>query len=583
LKKYYLIFLSLILLTNCQKENIDKEPLDQTQSQNAFLEVRKIGIGDANDELQPIFKALKKVENKNLKYKGNGINDIEIVGEEGMLVSDGSDDFYTFQIKRGNSTLIENLIVKVQNGTKEKKYTTYIASYDLSPLDKINSEKGEHVDLASKMRIQPISLDNIGALVSQRSSERCYEIIEVIEKSRATGWDITVYKIIEVTCSGGGGDDDNGESNPANPADDGVDNQFPENGFGGGNESGGPGPNNPAEIDFNDTGIYTAPILRLNIIGELGELLQLGPHTTPQMQYLLNDASTDQVVDLYNYVEEEQRSNEVKNFAKAAIDAWMEDGEVDFVEQIIIDNDFLNTSCLKSVYDDMGKVAKFKEYLQNFEPSGSLATLRFTADNNFGNNNQDYTNAMAITIPPLSSNEIIIAFNTDSNTSGNILDKPDVFKAVAMIHELLHVEMFRKMLDAVRAAEISGNNLNWANWTNEQFYYDFLDSLENKYFGIFDYFTRYKYGIPVSNEPNDWQHQQMAQHYRNTIKKVLTDYDPTLTIAQKEALSWIGLNEANIKAWQNLDEDPNLDTQQEQNAITTLISQIKNTFTNECN
>ena len=321
MKKYYLILLSLILLTNCQKENIDKEPLDQTQSQNAFLEVRKIGIGDANDELQPIFQALKKVENKNLKYKGNGIKDIEIVGEEGMLVSDGTDDFYTFQIKRSNSTLIENLIVKVQNGTKEKKYTTYIASYDLSPLDKINSEKGEHVDLASKMRIQPISLDNVDALVNQRSSERCYEIIEVIEKSRATGWDITVYKIIEVTCSGGGGDDDNGESNPPNPVDDGFDDPFNEGSFGGGNESGGPGPNNPAEIDFNDTGIYTAPILRLNIIGELGELLQLGPYTTPQMQYLLNDASTDEVVDLYNFIEEGQKSNEVKAQAKMTIDA----------------------------------------------------------------------------------------------------------------------------------------------------------------------------------------------------------------------------------------------------------------------
>jgi hypothetical protein len=86
-----------------------------------------------------------------------------------MLVSDGTDDFYTFQIKRNTSSLIENLIVKVQYGTKEKKYTTYIASYDLSPFDKINSEKGEHVDLASKMRIQPSSLENVGALVSQRS------------------------------------------------------------------------------------------------------------------------------------------------------------------------------------------------------------------------------------------------------------------------------------------------------------------------------------------------------------------------------------------------------------------------------
>lgn len=144
-----------------------------------------------------------------------------------------------------------------------------------------------------------------------------------------------------------------------------------------------------------------------------------------------------------------------------------------------------------------------------------------------------------------------------------------------MIHELLHAEMYRKMLGAVKAAEISGNNLNWANWTSEQFYNNFLDSLENKYFGIFDYFTRYNYGIPVGNNPNDWQHEQMAQHYRDVIKQALTDYDSSLTETQKEALSWIGLNKANIKAWQNL-------TQPERNSINNTITQIKNTFSNGC-
>jgi len=247
------------------------------------------------------------------------------------------------------------------------------------------------------------------------------------------------------------------------------------------------------------------------------------------------------------------------------------------VEEITLDNSFVNNPCLKSVYDQMGKSNKFQEYLQNFEPNASVADLRFTADDSFGTRPEfaNYHNAMAVTSPPLNSNEIKITFNTDTNTSGDITEKPDVFKAVAMIHELLHAEMYRKMLGAVKAAEISGNNLNWANWTSEQFYNNFLDSLENKYFGIFDYFTRYNYGIPVGNNPNDWQHEQMAQHYRDVIKQALTDYDSSLTETQKEALSWIGLNKANIKAWQNL-------TQPERNSINNTITQIKNTFSNGC-
>src|SRR5690606_9954166 len=157
-----------------------------------------------------------------------------------------------------------------------------------------------------------------------------------------------------------------------------------------------------------------------------------------------------------------------------------------FDEQIFIDEEFENNNCLKSVYDAMGKASTFNNYLKNFEAEFSVAHLRFSADDNFASNETpNYHNAMAMTKPPMASNKIVIKFNTDPSTSGNMLNKPDVFKAVAMIHEILHAEMYRKMLDAVRAAEISGNNLNWANWTSEQFYNDFLNSLENKYFGIF--------------------------------------------------------------------------------------------------
>tara|TARA_B110000093_G_scaffold103979_1_gene111755 strand:+ start:66 stop:332 length:267 start_codon:yes stop_codon:yes gene_type:complete len=65
--------------------------------------------------------------------------------------------------------------------------------------------------------------------------------------------------------------------------------------------------------------------------------------------------------------------------------------------------------------------------------------------------------------------------------------------------------------------------------------------------------------------------------YNNDIiKQALTDYDPTLTDAQKDALSWIGLNSANIVAWQNL-------TSSERTTINSSISTIQNTFPNGCN
>ncbi|HET8885295.1 MAG TPA: hypothetical protein VFM70_02980 [Salinimicrobium sp.] len=268
---------------------------------------------------------------------------------------------------------------------------------------------------------------------------------------------------------------------------------------------------------------------------------------------------------------------DASGFAAEAITTICEDGEVDWEEQVILDDSFTQNDCLYGIYQQMGEAPIFNGYLQSFDSDGSVADLKFKADSNFATNRETkYHNAMAITDPPLNSVLINITFNTDVTTTGNILDKPDVFKAVSLIHEILHAEMYRKMLDAVRAAEISGNSLDWANWTSEEFYNDFLDSLENKYFGIFDYFTRYKYGIPVGSNPNDYQHQQLAEHYRDIVKQALTEYDPNLTEAQKEALSWIGLNSADIVAWQNL-------TPIDQQIINNNIENMKNNLENGCN
>jgi hypothetical protein len=71
-----------------------------------------------------------------------------------------------------------------------------------------------------------------------------------------------------------------------------------------------------------------------------------------------------------------------------------------FDKQVFIDDDFKDNPCIKSVYDQMGKASKFQEYLQSFEDNSSVANLRFSADDNFGNNFEDYTSAMAITSPP---------------------------------------------------------------------------------------------------------------------------------------------------------------------------------------
>jgi len=100
----------------------------------------------------------------------------------------------------------------------------------------------------------------------------------------------------------------------------------------------------------------------------------------------------------------------------------------------------------------------------------------------------------------------------------------------------------------VRAAENNQTTLDWANdWTPIQFQ-QFVESLENKYFGIFDYYTRYDWD---ENAPNNAQHQLMAEHYVDIMKDVLADFDDNQNSTEYyESLSWIGLKET--IAWDNL-------------------------------
>jgi len=251
-----------------------------------------------------------------------------------------------------------------------------------------------------------------------------------------------------------------------------------------------------------------------------------------------------------------------------------EDG-ICVIEHLIVDQSFLDVECLNNVYNKMNESSTdFNDILKSFDEEFSVADLILTVDENFrGNEDSDYHGAFAITKPPLSNNQVRIIFNTDSSLDSDMTKQPDVFKAVSLIHEAIHANMYRKMLDVIKHAELNQTNINWTNYSSTEFYNVYLSELENQYFGIFEYFTRYKYGIPTDDNPNDWQHQQMAQHYRGIIIQALSDYDPTLTIQQKEALSWLGLKETNIVAWQNY---PN------KSSVTSTITNIKSTFTNGC-
>ena len=190
--------------------------------------------------------------------------------------------------------------------------------------------------------------------------------------------------------------------------------------------------------------------------------------------------------------------------------------------QIFIDSSFNNNPCLKSVFEQVGKSPKFNTYLKNFAPEFSVAHLRLSSSTSLP------PNINAETSVP---NNFLITITFNENN----LNRPGLSIARTMIHEMLHAEIFRKLLSA------SGqSNLNYPEYTQEE-WENYIINLRNDFFGLYDYYTRWEWNIPEGENPSDAQHELMAQHYRNIIKQVLIEYDPNQTNEVYEGLALEGL------------------------------------------
>jgi hypothetical protein len=95
---------------------------------------------------------------------------------------------------------------------------------------------------------------------------------------------------------------------------------------------------------------------------------------------------------------------------------------------------------------------------------------------------------------------------------------------------MIHAEIFRKMMEAAKQGNLSPSTMT----TQQQI--DYVNSLRNNFPGIYDYYIqRYK---------PSWNHNMMAQHYRNVIADILQEFDnSSKPRSVYESLSWVGLRE----------------------------------------
>lgn len=138
----------------------------------------------------------------------------------------------------------------------------------------------------------------------------------------------------------------------------------------------------------------------------------------------------------------------------------------------------------------------------------------------------------------------------------NKLDRPVLSIARTIVHEIIHAEMWRKLM-AVMENGGSLGGLTKAEWKRRL--------SQGDYPGIYDYYRRYGKGF---------QHEQMAAHYRSTIVEVLKQLEPGHSNTIYEALAWGGLR--STVAWEGL--SPN-----EQSAIRNIVSNFSQNGNRTCN
>jgi len=265
----------------------------------------------------------------------------------------------------------------------------------------------------------------------------------------------------------------------------------------------------------------------------------------PQFNWVFTYRASEDLQELKSYlVDIGETTPEIEGYVKAAINSEVEtnnDANIDY-EDIIINALEGKALC---IYDKlMNSSAGFKNAIKNFDGEFPVSHLKLITDSGFSQN------VYGETYPP-------VHFVTEIRFNKNSLASlSDLGVATVFAHEMIHAEIFRKMLSAAKIGSLENVSImNALQQTN------YVNSLKNNFPGLFDYyFKRYK---PT------WNHELMANHYRGIIADILQQFDNSrLSRSTYEAVAWVGLGkldkDVTTIAWDNLSQD-------EKTAINILI------------
>ncbi|HET8809930.1 MAG TPA: hypothetical protein VFM65_06650, partial [Flavobacteriaceae bacterium] len=211
----------------------------------------------------------------------------------------------------------------------------------------------------------------------------------------------------------------------------------------------------------------------------------------------LPDNYLDVIRDLANFVSQNNCSPEAAAFGALAAEALYEGGEVDYVNEVILDSTFLNNQKANCVYEKLKGLSNtiFNDIIDGHFGSSKNAILKFEVGNFPPQlSNRDaltYTNYDSNNPNPSSDNSITIRLNSTFVSNASTIEI-----ALAIIHESIHAELIDRCISLGIIESI--NSIGMVTFTGDPNNYD-LSAV------IFNLMVLH-YANPGPNPNPNWNH-----------------------------------------------------------------------------
>lgn len=533
-----ILLLSVSFITSCSQDDMtteisnNKKYAKETISFKEFLNIEK-----NNFEVQKLNKYLPE----KLK-KTNYLNDIDWEIDTTKVIKITTENIITYTFSVNEKSQIEgfrNIIVKKENN----QTTNYIVHYPYG------------VDFEGKSSRQ-VFINKIESNLFSKKNE-CYVVVLVPVYGCSTGECVVgEWYLKDVECKTDNDGDNNGGGNPPvnngsewDP-EDGI--SLPTDPIGGGGNGSSPYSLNTIHIssyiylsDFEKQWLTDNPIIT-DLFLQLLQITNYSDQSKNQISWAKSYLSGyTSATDYFNKNPQDldilfalgtDFFNQNPNVNWDYLENWFFNGNnlnpsvrneylQDLKNPVIVKptKRFKNNTKINGIYNQAKTASNFKQYLKNFEPTFSVAHLLFDIGETTQGN-------YAVTSVP-KDYWIKITFN--QNVEWN--NTPKIIIADTFMHEMIHAEIFRKLL----SIGSTNGNIDINKITQ------YLNT--HNYPGLFDYYVERTVG------GENWQHETMGAHYVNIMVNFLKQlYNNKYTDVEYKTIVWMGLK--GTIAWNSLSQ-----------------------------